>query len=197
MTLRIPRGSTVALPLGQPWNRELEAGFLPASVHLGWRPESLEVDAWMADSDVFTEATADNQRMWQLGDVFEAFLQVEGRSDYTELHVVPGNLRCHLQLSGVEARLAPDFSQRDFEALLVLPAAFTSHANLSLEGWNVSLSVPPAVLGLPAFAEGQNLRVSFCRYDAGPNRPAIVSTTSHHSVLDFHRPQEWTRCLLI
>jgi hypothetical protein len=33
--------------------------------------------------------------------------------------------------------------------------------------------------------------VSCCRYDAGAERPPVISSTSPHPVRDFHRPQDW------
>jgi hypothetical protein len=63
-------------------------------------------------------------------------------------------------------------------------------------GWRVKASIPAGVLGLPAFAEGQRFRISFCRYDASSAGESILSTTATHPVVAFHRPNEWTQIVL-
>jgi hypothetical protein len=60
----------------------------------------------------------------------------------------------------------------------------------------VEATVPSGVLSLERFAAGQELRVSFCRYDAGTTSAPVLSTCANHPVVSFHRPAEWPRVVL-
>ncbi len=185
------RGQNSVFPLGQPWSESLEPGFRPGEIRLSWKPEALIVEANLTDDEVFNQATRDNQRMWELGDVFEIFLMIEGRKDYIELHVTPQNHRLHLHFPGVGGRPTPGAEPFPFEKMLTSPPSFRSTTRKTEKGWAVSAAIPPAVLGLKNFENGQVLRVSFCRYDAATNRPPVLSTSSPHSQIAFHRPDEW------
>lgn len=174
--LRTPAHEFVAFHLAQSWRPCLEPLFRPGHVQLAWTPSQLIVEADLADEHVFTTATGDNQRMWELGDVFEMFLQVAGRKEYAELHVTPNGKRLHLQFPGGQP---------------VHPAAFRASAVLTSGGWRVEAGIPPEVVGLERFGPGLELRVSFCRYDATPGEQPVLSSTAHHPIASFHRPAEW------
>lgn len=60
---------------------------------------TLWVLATLDDTDIFTKATGDLQRLWELGDVFEIFLEAEGCGQYCETHITPGKFRMHLRLT--------------------------------------------------------------------------------------------------
>ncbi|MBC2593256.1 hypothetical protein H5P28_03180 [Ruficoccus amylovorans] len=196
MALSIPQNSSVFLNLAQPWNNELDANFKPTIVELSWRSDALIVNAQLTDSDVMSAATADNQRMWELGDVFEAFLMIEGRDDYVELHVTPNHFRMHVAKPNVQGQLSPEADPLAFEEMLVAPVGFSSHVTRSENGWKVSMAIPPEVLGLERFSEGLRLRGSFCRYDAASDHALILSTSASHPVIAFHRPDEWAELVL-
>lgn len=182
--------------LGQPWTRSLDQGFRPCEVRLSWTPAALLVEANLADDEVFTKATADNQKMWELGDVFEVFLQVEGRREFVELHVVPNGFRVHAHLPGPRGMATPTSEPLAFESMLVSPVGFTAKAVKTKSGWRVSERIPAAILGLDAFRPGQDLRISFCRYDGSPGGEPVLSTSASHPVISFHRPDEWAKIRL-
>lgn len=196
MTRPIPRSfdSTAhpgaAFRLRQPWQDQPSDGFQPTDVRLAWTAEALFVEVELADDDIVTRATADQQRMWELGDVFEVFLQVEGRREYVELHVTPNNMRLHLRLPDVAAAVP-------FDEMLVHPVGFESTAERVGSGWHVTMTVPAAVLEIAGFDAGMCLRVSFCRYDAATTGRPVLSTTAAHPVINFHRPHEWTAVRLV
>lgn len=182
--------------LGQPWAENVQAAFRPAAVRLAWTPDALLVEAELTDDEVFSSARNDNDPLWQMGDVFEIFAMVEGRKDYVELHVAPNNRRMHLRLPGVGGRATPDSPPLTFEEMKVTPVGFLSEATRTSSGWRVKASIPAKALGLPAFSEGQRLRISFCRYDASSGGEPVLSTTSAHPVVAFHRPDEWMKVIL-
>jgi hypothetical protein len=190
------RGGDAIFALAQPWQQTVDDGFRPGRVHLRWTPEALVVEAEMIDDEVFTISTADNQRMWQLGDVFEIFLQKEGRSDYVELHLSPNGHRLHLRLPNPQRRLSPDGPELTIEEMTVVPPRFRGFASRTANGWRARVEIPPEALVLARFETGQSFRIGFGRYDAASGREAVLSTTADHEVLSFHRPQDWTRIRL-
>lgn len=174
-------GEGAVFHLAQSWRPHTEPLFRPGLVRLAWQPAFLLVVADLVDEEVLTGATADNQRMWELGDVFEMFVKAEGRDDYVELHATPNGRRLHLRFPG--ARAAD-------------PAAFHAEASIAPDGWRVTARIPAGVAGLDCYRAGLALRASFCRYDAGTGTPPVLSSTSPHPVPSFHRPDEWPRIVL-
>ena len=196
MSLAIPSASSITLVLAQPWNSAPDPGFMPTSVEVTWQPEALLIQAALTDTEIVATATADHQKFWMLGDVFEIFLQVEGREDYLELHVDPNNHRLHLHKPNIEGQPAPAAEPLSFEEMLISPVGFSSEVGRAHDGWTVNARIPAPILGLDAYVAGLKLRVSFCRYDAATHRPPILSTTAAHPIISFHRPQDWAVCTL-
>lgn len=177
--------------LGQAWLPETEAAFRPGTIAVAWTAGALEIAAQLLDDDLVTTVSADNQRTWELGDVFEVFLQLAGRREYVEMHVTPNNFRLHSRLPGVRGEIRPGGPRLPLSDLLVQPPGFESLATTSPGEWRATLLIPPSVLGLPRWEQGVHLRASFCRYDAGPGRKPVLSSSSPHPVPSFHRPDEW------
>jgi hypothetical protein len=168
----------------QAWLEAPEADFLAAAIRVGWTPTSLLVRADLPDRDIFTQATESNQRMWELGDVFEIFLQAADRSEYVELHVTPPNLRLQLyfQSAGKPATRLDD-------------GAFASRVKIDSENqrWTVYAEIPARLVsGRDSIHAEESWHFSFSRYDASRDgqRP-VLSSTSPHQVLNFHRVHEW------
>ncbi len=194
--LDVPR-SGITFHLGQPWNATPDAGFAPGDTRLSWTPDALHVEANLTDRNVISSSTGDNQRTWELGDVFEMFLQLEGRPGFAELHVTPNAYRTELDLPGPRGRVTPDSAPLPFEQMLVRPIRFQATATRTSTGWRVSAAIPPITFGLERFAVGQRFRVNFSRYDASRDQAPILSTTAAHPKIDFHHPEEWTPVVLI
>jgi hypothetical protein len=168
----------------QGWLDSREADFLSAEIRVGWTPSRLVVLAEIPDRDIFTLVTGPNQKTWQLGDVFEIFLKLEDRSDYVELHVTPPNVRLQLQIEspGKPAKQLDD-------------GVFTSRVKIDTanQKWTVYAEVPSTLVsGRDQIASGESWLFSFSRYDASRDgRPPILSSTSPHQALNFHRLHEW------
>jgi len=203
MKIPIPRSTDSTARHGaefrllQPWQDKPDAALCPTDVRLAWTPEALLVEADLADNDVTTRATADNQWMWELGDVFEVFMQIGERRDYVELHVTPNNKRMHLRLPGVRGKASEDAVPVPFAELLVCPVGFESTSAPVPNGWRVTMSIPSSVFRVTSLESGITLHVSFCRYDASATGDPVLSTTANHPVIDFHRPHEWTAVTLV
>lgn len=161
-------------------------------VRVAWNPAELLVRAEMEDEDVTTLATADSQHFWELGDVFEIFLEAEGAGFYTEMHVAPGNHRLHLRL-GHDDYEAMKRKARTPSDLMVRPPGFESRFAITSSGWTAEARIPAALVDPKGriTAESQ-WQASFCRYDAwSDGRPPVLSSTSPHEQLNFHRRHEW------
>ena len=178
------------LPFRQAWLETPHPDFRGGEVRLGWTGEGLWVFAQMEDECIFTQATADNQKLWTLGDVFEIFVGDLGEDGYLELHTAPNGHRLQLrfpsdltfeQMRGGRGRLAD---------LIVEDPLFRAHVRIIPGGWEV-------VACLTA-VRGRTLRASFSRYDYrdAAARP-VVSSTSPHSAFNFHAQREWAHFCLV
>jgi hypothetical protein len=180
--------------LGQGWLVAPESNFMPATVHTGWRGNALLVFAELYDADIFTRATGHNQRMWELGDVLEIFLQPEGSESYVELHVTPANWRLQLRIPDAVA-LSHARAENCFDNLLLPDGVFRSRAWTQPENgmWFVLAEIPAAtVCGASLPLAGVRWRFSFSRYDCSRDEcEPVISSSSPHSQPDFHRREEW------
>ena len=182
------------LVMRQAWRQELEPHFAPAVARTAWHGDELYVLADLTDVDITTSATSHGQRFWELGDTFEIFLRREGVSSYIECHVTPTNFRLQLRFpEGGPGALA---SGRDsFNAALVAGDGFRSRTwrRDDGKGWVVLAAIPASLAGAEdASLEGSIWRFSFGRYDHTRGAAApVISSTSAHKELAFHRPSEW------
>jgi hypothetical protein len=146
----------------------------------------LLVHAELRDDDIFSETSGPNQRTWELGDVFEMFLQPGGGPHYLELHVTPSNWRSQFFFSQAGAAMRP-----------LEDGAFDSRACMNrAEGcWKVQARIPAALLSRSGtLRPGMETGFSFARYDATKGGgPPVLSSSSPHPIPKFHRPAEWGR----
>jgi hypothetical protein len=184
--IRLSAEEPATFVLGQPWNATPEPGLRRTSVEAWYRGGCLEVRATMVDDEVFNDATAHNQRTWELGDVFEVFVRRDDEQGYTEVHVTPDNIRIHFRFDDFEhlGRIG------DPSEVHADPDLIESSAERTEVGWIAWLRVPIAAV------PGDRLRVSFCRYDASRGCEPVLSTSSPHRVVAFHRPWEWLLCVV-
>jgi len=178
----------------QGWRAKPEPDFAPMTVRSGWRPGELFVFAELTDADIFTRATGHHQRLWELGDTFEIFLQFAGQESYLELQVAPNNRRLQLRYPNPAAveRARALGSAGEF---MVRGKTFRSRVWLRAKEakWFVLAQIParPAC-GKTRLRPGLEWRFSFSRYDYTRGRMApVISSTSPHVQADFHRQPEW------
>lgn len=178
--------------LQQAWLAKPEEDFTPGIVRVGWRGNSLLVFAELEDANIFTHATADNQRMWELGDTFEMFLQAADSPGYAEFHVTPNNF--HLQLRFPDGQAVHRArAAHVFDEFLLQGPIFHSRTWVETREWFIYAEIPAlAVCGMDRPLVGTQWRFSFSRYDyiRGRHEP-IISSSSPHPAPDFHRRQEW------
>jgi hypothetical protein len=172
------------LPLLQSWLPAPEPDFLPGVARFSWADGVLRLEAEFTGHTPTSRATAHSQRLWELGDVAELFVQRIGEDAYDEYQLSPNGYTLALRyedLSGVAAVRRGEKSIDSFFSEI----RFEATAETSDTGWRAIFSIPMPGTGVDL------LRISCCRYDAGGGRPPVISSTSPHPVRDFHRPQEW------
>jgi hypothetical protein len=180
--------------MGQEWRAELEPVFAPGEVRMGWRLDELRVFAELTDRDIFSHATGDNQRMWELGDTFEMFLRPSWQNEYFELHVTPNNHRLQLRIPSFEA-LRQAQTAGEFGAFHLPANSFHSRTWVQPENqkWFVFAAAPVRMLcGQARLIPGTRWHFSYSRYDYTKGNPEpVISSTSPHSIANFHRQHEW------
>jgi hypothetical protein len=190
---------------GEPWTMQQgwltapEKALRHAAMRFGWEPAALWVLADLTDDFITSRSTDHDQEMWLLGDVFEIFIARKNSPSYIELHVTPHNHRLHLRLpaDGVEKIQSKLATLDDFRRP---PSAFDSWVLQSpgQHQWQVLARIPASILpDGESFSAGEKLELSFSRYDAGPDgTPDVLSSTSLHRELSFHRRHEWREVVL-
>jgi hypothetical protein len=172
------------LPLLQSWLPEPEPGFLPGTARFSWADGVLLLEVEFTGHAPTSRATAHGQRLWELGDVAELFVQKVGEESYREYQVSPNGFTLALHYPDLTGVAEVRSGSRTLEDFLSGEVPSIQNATTQ-EGWSVSLEIP-----LPA-SPGERFRVSSCRYDYSKKGSAIISSTSLHPVRDFHRPQDW------
>ncbi len=183
----------------QGWREVPEDGFRGADVRLGWRPGTLCVLATLNDDSVVVRATTDNEKLWELGDVFEIFLRDLNGDEYLELHVDPAGHR--LQLRFASERVVTDLrrGQGTLTDSLVHDDQLIRARVRELPGkWQVLAFVWPGSLGLGGPLNGRMFQASFSRYDYSKESDTpVLSSTSRHGKIDFHNQADWTGLRLV
>lgn len=168
--------------------------FREGRVRVGWDQHGLRVHAKLTDDSVFSRSTEDGQPMWKLGDVFEIFAKVTDRDDYFELHMTPcgHRLQLHFPDNSVISQIRD--KMRTLEEMMVEAPVFDFLTRKTATGWEVLALVPTSTLDAERDSlAGTELAVSFGRYDyADAASEPILSSTTRHEELNFHRVHEWT-----
>lgn len=164
-----------------------EQAFRPGEVSVWWTNEALWLSARLQDDEPICSAREDYEPLWQLGDVFETFLKVAPSEEYLELHVSPTAHRLQLRFPNASAIAQIRASRLPIDDFLVKNPLFDFLVRPIPSGWQVLSRIPH-----PGLVEGATILFSCSRYDAGPDRDPVLSSTSRHTEVNFHRQQDWT-----
>ncbi|MHC5067277.1 MAG: DOMON domain-containing protein [Planctomycetota bacterium] len=149
---------------------------------------ALHVRAHLTGAAPATTASADQQRLWQLGDVFEVFIKDCAADDYHEVHVAPGGQRLHLRIEDGQ-RAALRAGTLEPEACLAALAGIDGRAHVGAGGWRAELSLAWAALGITPQA---TLAINCARY-AYRGAQVEHSATAALRLLDYHRHEDYQR----
>src|SRR5208282_2825457 len=168
--------------LRQAWLEGEEADFQPSSVRVGWGDELLFVLAELSDLDIYSDATAHNQRMWKLGDTFEMFLRPAEQQSYAEFHVTPNNFRLQLRFPDADTITRIRGKLETLDDYLIHEQVFHSTTSVHPSGrkWVVLAEIPAkAVCERPKPLPGSRWFFSFSRFDYSRSRSEpVISSTS-------------------
>jgi hypothetical protein len=173
----------------------LEPGFRPMRVKTGWTRDAWYVHAEIEDADIFNPEKQFNALSFMKGDVFEIFLRPCDQDAYFEFHVTPENQKLQLRFPS-SAELAAPRAQPGLP-----PEWFISHrviesrvrVNTATQRWEVAAEIPLDLICEASRPQsGSRWLFSFSRYDytRGREKP-LLSSTSPHTVLNFHRQEDW------
>jgi hypothetical protein len=182
-------------PLGQYWFPAPQKEFRPATVRAGWTESALVVLAELEDSDIFNPITEFNAMSFQHGDVFEMFLRPTEQSAYCEFHVTPQNQRLQLRFPSSDALSKPRPSPGIPRDWMIYDRQIDTRVRVEgAQGrWWVLAAIPAdMVADSGVLGPGSRWLFSFSRYDYTRGKPApVLSSTSPHREVNFHRQQEW------
>ncbi|MEO6246312.1 MAG: hypothetical protein ABIQ12_12835 [Opitutaceae bacterium] len=186
-----PPTAAATLALHQGWSPKAEAEFRAGQVWLAATRDALLVFAELSGLPRGTTATADHERLWERGDVFEIFLQAFDAGEYFEFQIAPNG--CLLQLHYPEAGAPRNAGiERYVRRDRLLDAA--QAINLGANYWRLAVRVPTGpLLREQLRISGAEWRVAFCRYDYRDDGRFDLSSTAALTRADFHRIGEWSR----
>jgi len=168
--------------------------FREGRVRVGWDAHGLRVHALLVDDSVFSASTDHGQSMWAIGDVFEIFAKLTCRDDYFELHISPNGHRLQLHFPDHSIIRQIRDKTKKLEEMIVAEPLLDFLTRPTPNGWEMLALVPTATLDASRESlAGCELAVSFGRYDyANAKSAPILSSTTRHAELNFHRLHEWT-----
>ena len=158
---------------------------------VGAAAEGLSFYTRYIDSDIFSTATADDQKMWTLGDVAEFFVKPGvDRTDYWELHVTPNDFIMDIHIPDRARFQAGAVSWND---VIAPSSGATKRVDVCDGFWCVELCIPWAAFASPGIpAAGATWQFAVCRYNynGGLDNPEHSSTApltnpSFHHYEDF------------
>ena len=155
---------SVLLSLHQYWNGP---DVLPAekgSACIGAAREVLCFYVCYIDSDIFSRATANNQKMWTLGDVAEFFVKPGAdRADYWEIHVTPNDFLMDIHIPDRERFTRDEVTWEE----VIAPSSETQRRVQTLDDrWAVEICIPWKAFGLKnAPVTGMVWSFAVCRYN--------------------------------
>jgi hypothetical protein len=186
-----------ALEMQQGWLEQPEKHFLAGRVRIGWRDDRFLIFGELTHTQLFTQSTEDNQILCNLGDAFEIFLRDPDGESYIEFHVAPNGRRLQLLWPGQATIWQIANKELPLENLAVKEPLFDFSQWVKDKIWCICASVPSsAFLPVGTSLESRTWLASFSRYDySSAGDPPILSSTSPHAELSFHRQQEWAEVI--
>ena len=96
------------------------------------------------DFDIYSDATANNQELWKLGDTFELIFGEEGRQDYFEVQVAPNGPQLELHIPDCRTFRAIPHAKKICDIGLQSRTVILSEQNL----WLAELRIPLRSVGI-------------------------------------------------
>ena len=149
--------------------------------------ENLILSAILHDSDIHSNATADFQKTWLLGDVLEFFVWVPPRRDYFEFQVSSNGKRLQIHLHEFYVVYNLEFKELIEECGMTAKTRAFPGKNC----WYGTIKVPLSTLGITADQlDGVRFMSGRYNYNKGWENPEI-SASMQIKYSSFHNPPEW------
>lgn len=177
--------------LGQSWRNKQQDKFRPAAVRTGWRDDTLWIYAVIEDNDIFNPEMCFNQPFFMKGDAFEIFLRPVGQAAYFEFHVGPSNQLFQLRIPSAKAFAKQTEGESESWKIQEPVVKSWSAVDQNLHRWRLLVAIPAQSVVEKGGSHSKWL-ISFSRYDYTRTKKGhILSSSSPHARLGFHRQQEW------
>ena len=184
--------SCTRLPLRRYWDGPTAMPNEAGLALVGAEELGLSFYVQFQDSDIFSTATGDNQKMWTLGDVAEFFVKpgIE-RSDYWELHITPNDFIMDIYISDRSKFQAGAIT---WDQVIAHQSASRKRVEVVDGQWSVEVCIPWSAFGVEGVpANGTIWQFAVCRYNYndGLDDPAHSSTANLTSP-NFHRYEDFS-----
>ena len=181
-----------ALPLRQFWNGANAFPEEAGVAFVGVSDVGLNFCVRYEDSDIFSRATADNEKMWMLGDVAEIFVKPGvKRPDYWEIHITPKAFLMDIHIPSLQKMQEGEVTWEE----LVAPNSGSRRKVAVHDGlWAAEIVIPWQAFDCQAQPEQSTAwQFAVCRYNynGGLENPEL-SSTAHLGEPGFHRYDEYT-----
>lgn len=183
------------LPFRQWWKGEEARPAEGGVARVGYDAHHLRFHVLMTDSDIFSRAERDNDKLWELGDVVEFFMKPGGgRDDYWEVHVSPNDFLMDLRFPSRDKFKSGEISWDEVIAPScggvknVLVSADENH-------WAVEFRMPWTAFGLANAPETKDVwSFAVCRYNysTATDAPELSSTVKFLEC-HFHRIEDYAK----
>ena len=161
--------------------------------YVGFNSDGLCFYVCLKDSNIYTQARSDNEKLWTLGDVVEFFVKPgETRDDYWEIHVSPNDLIMDIHIPSRDKYVSGAISWDD---VVTADSGSTKRVQViaAENTWAVELCIPWAAFGYQTVpVPGTVWQFAVCRYNYSGNLENLeLSATAHFTELDFHHYEEY------
>ena len=144
----------------------------------------LRLCALMESQTVMTKAAENNQRLWELGDVLEFFIQIAGHDDYYEFQLAPNGRTLKLHMPNDRTFRSIPFEKRFCNVPLQVRNVISHRRRLVYS----EITVPLAEL--EGWDQSAKIRCLVGRYHYTGDIPEI-SASVHMPGGEFHNTAAW------
>lgn len=144
----------------------------------------LRLSALMQSDTVMTRAEENNQRLWELGDVLEFFIQLAGHDDYYEFQLAPNGRTLKLHMPNDRTFRTIPFEKRFCNVPLQVRNVISHSRRLVYSEMTVPLT------GLEGGDAAAKIRYLVGRYHYTGDVPEISAST-HMPGGEFHNTAAW------
>lgn len=161
----------------------------PANLRLGLRDGALWFYIVASDNHLANRAEHFNDWIFRYGDTLELFVEKYGSREYFEFHFSPENLRLFSLWNEKAIQKRAEGTAKFEETLIPNPNLLDSFTWREGDDWYLLVRLPLALLEIPP--QGGDIRLSVSRYNYDAEGNFKLSSSSAHTVINFHERSAW------